>query len=114
VSAPDPDAQFDSGVLRNGEWYQRSCLRAVIALVTDLIPTAGASAGSFTGIGHLHGRHPPKKSTAVAVSDDLKEVLESEYGLALGTWVLIEAFGGSADGIVVVGYGYNIDNDVEG
>lgn len=44
----------------------------------------------------------------------LKEVLEVEYGLDLGVWVLEKATAVSADGKTIVGYGYNPSGQVTG
>lgn len=46
---------------------------------------------------------------------DLKSVLEQEYGLAkaLNGWLLSEAVGISADGMTIVGYGFNPDGQTE-
>lgn len=44
----------------------------------------------------------------------LKEVLEVEYGLDLGVWVLEMATAVSADGRTIVGYGYNPSGQVTG
>ncbi|MBW8038861.1 MAG: hypothetical protein FVQ85_02545 [Planctomycetes bacterium] len=44
----------------------------------------------------------------------LKEVLEVEYGLDLGVWVLGRASAVSADGKTIVGHGYNPNGQVTG
>lgn len=44
----------------------------------------------------------------------LKEMLETDYGLDLGDWVLQEARDISGDGTVIVGVGINPDGDIEG
>jgi uncharacterized membrane protein len=44
----------------------------------------------------------------------VKELLETDYGLALSGWDLIFATGISADGSTVVGFGINPDGQTEG
>ena len=44
---------------------------------------------------------------------DLQEVLETEHGLVLTGWTLFDAWDISADGTVIVGYGFNPDGNYE-
>ena len=53
-------------------------------------------------------------SMSVMRMRNLQDVLENELRLDLGGWELEEAFGVSADGLIVVGYGANPDGRTEG